>query len=335
MKVAIIGAGLIGTKRAEAVSRIPQWELRYICDLDLNRARECARKYGGEAASDWKSLVVQNDIDVIIVATYHDIAVPIVLAALENGKHVLCEKPLGRSQKESMAMVRMAEQSRKLLKTGFNYRHYPAFKKAHALINEGAIGPILYIRAVLGHAARPDYDKEWRTASAAGGGALLDPGIHLIDLLRHFLGELAWASALKQKSFWDIAHEDNIFLLLKTGDGRAAFMQASITEWKNTLSFDITGRDGYIRISGRGGFYGPQKLIWNRRWSWLSAEKQEEVQETYPDEDHSFYDELIEFKNAISENRQPMGSGYDGLAAAKIIDAIYGHVVENGEVKLS
>jgi len=334
MKVGLIGAGLIGHKRAEALSRIEGMELEYVCDTDQTKAKACAEKYGGHPVEKWED-VVQSDVSLVIVATYHNVAIPIVLACLESGKHVLCEKPLGRTSEECLKVIKVAEKSKKLIKTGFNYRHYPGFRKAYQLVQGGAVGDIQYIRSVLGHAARPDYDKEWRTdATQGGGGALLDPGIHLIDLLRYFLGDFSSCMAIRQNAFWNIAFEDNIFLLLKTKTGKSAFMQSSITEWKNNLSFEIIGTDGYIKIFGRGGFYGPQRIVWNKRWAWLGEKDPSEQEQFFSDEDVSFREELKEFQRAILEDRQPLGSGYDALYAAKVIDAIYNQK-ESGEIRLS
>lgn len=96
---------------------------------------------------------------------------PIAVAALERGKHVLCEKPLGRNVSEAQRMVDAARVHYVVLKTGFNHRHHPAIWKAHELCTSGAIGPLMFLRCVYGHGGRPGYDKEWRAdPDLAGGG---------------------------------------------------------------------------------------------------------------------------------------------------------------------
>ncbi len=324
MKVGIVGAGLIGSKRADAISRIPGVELSLQADLDLGRASVCCAKYGGQPTCDWRDIVLSSDLDLVIIATQHDAAVPIAISALEHGKHVLCEKPLGRNASESLQIVQAAERAGKILKAGFNYRYYPHVKKARSLVDEGYIGSLQYVKMVLGHAARPDYDKEWRVdAHAGGGGALLDPGIHLVDLSRYFLGNLNASSQALQNAYWKTPFEDNAFVLLTTPEGRTASLHASTTEWKNTFTIDLFGTDGYIKLQGRCGFYGRPKISYNKRWAWLNENDNVEKTEEYPDQDDSFFEETIEFIDAVRTNRQPNGSGYDALEAAKIIDLVY------------
>jgi len=324
MQVGIVGAGLIGTKRAEAVGRISELELVLQADLDLERAASCCAKHGGRPTQDWHEVVRAPGIDLVIVATQHDAAVPIAIAALQQGKHVLCEKPLGRNAEESLSIVQAAEKSGKLLKAGFNYRYYPHVMKAKQLIDAGYIGELKYVKAVLGHAARPGYEQEWRVdAKAGGGGALLDPGIHLVDLSRYFLGDFVEGFHSFQNAYWDMAFEDNAFVLMKTADGRTASIHASITEWKNTFSLDLFGTDGFVKLQGRGGFYGKPRIAWNKRWAWLNGKDNMEKVEEFDGPDESFLEETVEFVQAINELRLPNGSGYDALAAARFIDAIY------------
>ena len=170
-----------------------------------------------------------------------------------------------------------------ILKTGFNHRHHPAVWRAHELCNEGAIGPLMFIRAVYGHGGRPGYDKEWRAdADLCGGGELLDQGVHIVDLCRWFLGDfteclcrdwdlllgprlLCHPTAREAAGSRSAGLEDNAFALLRTAAGQTAQFHTSWTQWKNRFSFEVYGRDGYLRIEGLGGSYGPETLTIGRR----------------------------------------------------------------------
>jgi predicted dehydrogenase len=130
---------------------------------------------------------------------------PVTIASLESGKHVLCEKPLGRNFAEAEQMVAAAGKTGRILKTGFNHRHHPAVWKARELVRQGAIGPLMFIRAVYGHGGPPGYEKEWRAdANLSGGGELLDQGVHILDLCRWFMSDFAEAFALTGTFFWDL-----------------------------------------------------------------------------------------------------------------------------------
>ncbi len=200
-------------------------------------------------------------MDLVIVATTNDALAKVTLAAVQRGKHVLVEKPAARSAAELEPVLAAAASAGAVVQVGFNHRYHPAFRKARALIDEGALGPLLYIRGRYGHGGRIGYDREWRADPAiAGGGELLDQGVHLIDLARWFLGDFVEVSGHVATYFWDMPVEDNGFLSVRTAGGQSAWLHASCTEWKNLFSFEIFGRDGKLQIDGLGGSYGVERL---------------------------------------------------------------------------
>lgn len=320
MRVAIVGCGLIGTRRAQiAIAAADQ--VRYVFDVSKERAEALASATGA-AAVDWPE-VLASDVDAIVVATPNKFLQPTVVAALEAGKHVLCEKPLGRNATEAETMVEAAKAADRVLKTGLNHRHKQAIQAAHGLLAEGAIGRPFAIRAAYGHGGRAGYDKEWRgDPELAGGGELLDQGVHVVDLCRWFLGDFTEAIGVLGTWFWEVEPlEDNAFALLRTADGRVASFHTSWTQWRNLFRFEVLGDEGHLIVEGLGGSYGPERLTRGRRRE-EGGVPEEEVT-TFPDEDLSWAREWQEFTEATSSGRQPIGSGADGLAGARIIEAIY------------
>ncbi len=165
-----------------------------VADVALERAQAVASETGCLAVSDWQAVTGRDDLDAVVVATPNKYLLPASLAALHSGKHVLCEKPPGRNAGETQQMVEAAQASGKILKVGFNHRFHPAIWKAHAFCQQGAIGELMFMRVIYGHGGRPGYDKEWRgSADLAGGGELLDQGVHILDLCRWFLVEEFWS----------------------------------------------------------------------------------------------------------------------------------------------
>ena len=210
LRVGIIGAGLIGGKRAAAM---PGGVLVAVADKSLERAGALAKSYGAEVCETWEELVHRPDLDAVIVATSNDVISPCVVAALRAGKHVLAEKPAGRHPEDVILQVKAARETERVLCVGFNHRFHPAFQKAKKLMDDGVVGPLMYIRARYGHGGRLGYDKEWRAVpEIAGGGELLDQGVHLIDLCRWIGGEFDLSWGQTQTFFWDMPVEDNGFL---------------------------------------------------------------------------------------------------------------------------
>lgn len=176
LKVGIIGCGLIGNKRAAVIKNDPTSVLRAASDVNVINAavslKQCGAGAGGRACQDWRDMLDKEKLDAVIVATPNKYLKIISLWALQQGIHVLCEKPLGRNPWESERMVKVAGENSAILKTGFNHRHHPAIFKAHDLVSKGAIGPVYYARCIYGHGGRPGYEKEWRASrDVCGGGA--------------------------------------------------------------------------------------------------------------------------------------------------------------------
>lgn len=324
MNVGIVGAGLIGRRRAEVLQRCGQANLVIVADVDLGRARDVATKTNCcVATTRWEDVVEREDVDVVIVSTPNRFLAPISIAAIEKGKHVLCEKPLGRNPEESREIVERAIANRVKIKTGFNHRYHPAIRKAKQLADEGTIGELNFIRCRYGHGGRAGYEKEWRTnKEIAGGGELLDQGIHAIDLFRWFIGDLTEVAGFKATRFWDIHPlEDNAFALFRNEKGQIASLHASWTQWKNIFSFEIFGQDGHLTVEGLGGSYGKEHLTIGRR-SPISVPPTEEHIE-FPEDDKSWDLEWDDFSCAIKEDREPLANGYDGWEAVRMVHAVY------------
>lgn len=322
MKIGIVGCGLIGHRRALVAQKAGD-EVLLVADLQPAVVAKTAASLHTEGTQDWQKVTNHPQIDAVVVSTFNKNLLPVTLDALENGKHVICEKPLGRNAGEAKAMVQAAARCNRILKVGFNHRHHPALFKAHELAQSGKIGPLMGIRATYGHGGRPGYDQEWRAnADLAGGGELLDQGVHIVDLCRWFLGEFVQVSGMLGTWFWQVAPlEDNGFALLRTAAGQIATIHTSWTQWKNLFRFEIFGRDGYLLVEGLGGSYGVERLTLGIRRP-ESGPPDQEIWE-FPGPDISWQDEWEEFKAAVREKRQPLGNGHDGYQAARLIDAIY------------
>ena len=219
IRAAIVGCGLIGAKRAAAAAPdTKDIRIMVCCDVNPDRARALAdRLPGAEASTDWQATVRRPDIDLVFVATVHDMLAPVAAEAAGAGKHVLVEKP-GARRKHELAPVREAAlRTGALVRVGFNHRYHRAFQKAREIFESGALGEMMFIRGRYGHGGRPGYDKEWRAVpERSGGGELVDQGMHLIDLARWFLGDFTNVKAFLGTYFWDMPVEDNAFLLLRT-----------------------------------------------------------------------------------------------------------------------
>ena len=318
--IGIVGCGLIGNKRAAALAGA---QLVACADIVAERAETLAQKHPGATATvDWRQLVARPDLDVVIVATTNNLLTEIACAALEAGKHVLVEKPAARSVEELDRLMAAAQGAKKLVRVGFNHRYHPALRKARELFENGALGPLMFVRGRYGHGGRLGYEKEWRANPAlSGGGELVDQGVHLIDLARWFLGEFTSVAGRATTYFWKMPVDDNAFLMLHTAGGQTAFLHVSCTEWKNLFSLEIYGRDAKVHIEGLGGSYGLERLTFYKMLPQMG--RPETTCWEYPGADSSWVSEFAEFLEDIRLCREPSAGLSAARAALQVVENIY------------
>lgn len=320
MNVGIVGCGLIGKKRADSFGAAAT--LVACADKTLERATALAGKWKARASADWESVVAAPDVDLVVVATPHDSLAAITLAAVRAGKHVLVEKPAARSANELAPVAAEAKKTGALVRVGFNHRFHRAFRKARELVDAGALGPLMFVRARYGHGGRVGMEKEWRSNVAlSGGGELIDQGVHLIDLARWFLGDFTQVDGTAQTYFWDQPVDDNAFLMLRTATQQVAWLHASTTEWKNTFSMEIYGKVGKLHIDGLGGSYGTEKLTFYQMTPEMGPPPTTTWE--YPMADDSWTAELHTFLEDIRLKRQPSPNLDDAVAALRVVESIY------------
>lgn len=316
LRVALVGCGNVGRRRAGIVAADPAARLVAVSDLDAGRAAAVARETGAEAG-EWQTAVGRADVDAVIVSATNDTHAPVGLAALAAGKHVLIEKPLARTPEEAVTLVEAAAAAGRTLQTGFNHRWYPSIQKARELVDAGAIGEPIMARCRYGHGARQGWEGEWFTQRAlSGGGTFLDNGVHALDLFRWFLGDFREATGMVAALAWPVAPcEDNGIGVFRTADGRLALLHSSWTQWDPVFSFEVFGRSGFVHatsretliLGGRGAAIGPVPTqTWHR-----------------PGPNESWEDDWREFTAAIREGRPPLADGRAGLEAIRLAHAVY------------
>jgi predicted dehydrogenase len=321
--VGIVGCGVVGAKRARAVAADPGSRLVAVADVDRERAERLASEHPPCLAADhWDAVLARDDVNLVIVATTNDALAPVTAAAVARGKHVLVEKPAARSAAELLPVVAAAKDAAVRVKVGFNHRFHPAIQKARELFDGGAVGPLMYIRARYGHGGRLGYDREWRAdPEVAGGGELVDQGVHLIDLARWFAGDFTHVRGHLETFFWRMPVEDNAFLHLSTMTGQVAWLHVSCTEWKNLFSFEIFGRDGKLQVDGLGGSYGTERLTFYRMLPAMGPP--ETTTWEYPGEDGSWSAEYRHLLAGLGSGQPLSGGIEDALAVLEIVRQIY------------
>lgn len=331
IQVGIVGSGLMGHRRAEAIKDTRGSRLVAVTDLDIKKAEALAQKYNALAEKDWQALVRRKDIDVVIISVPNKFLAPIAVEALRNGKHLLCEKPLGRNVVEARKIIAAALKYKRLVKVGFNHRFHAAIIKAKEIFDRGEIGRIMFIRGRYGQGGRKGMEREWRfNKDISGGGELLDQGVHLIDLCRFFAGEFNEVFGIVETKFWKAKVEDNAFMILKN-KAVTASLHVSATQWKNLFSFEIFGDKGFLTVDGKGGSYGKEKLVFGRRKPEFGVPKIKTFEFA---RDTSWEGEWKNFLNVLNKKEKMIGTPKDGLRANQIVETVYSSSKSKQSVKL-
>ena len=310
----IVGCGLVGRKRADALRAVGV-PLRALVDADPDRARCLAEHLQAdvELAPSLPEAITRPDIDFAVVATTHDALASSTVAALDAGCDVLVEKPGARHVDELDAVDEAARRSGRLVRVGYNHRFHPGVQAAHRAVTDGRFGALFSVRARYGHGGRPGYEREWRgDAERSGGGELLDQGSHLIDLTRFLAGDVKLAFAELRTDYWQTPVEDNAYLALRTSAGAFAWLHASWTEWKNCFEMELALQSARLDLRGLGGSYGPERLVTHAMSPELGPPTTAE--QVWPGQDESWRQEMADVRDAL-EGRPAIGADLDDARA--------------------
>jgi predicted dehydrogenase len=278
VRILVVGHGLIGRQRANAIHVLSQ---AGSCSLagtvdPLPRSPEL---YGGAPHFAQFGDVPQDRYDAAVIAVPHHLAGDLTRAVLAQLKPVLVEKPMGLHGAEARTLADAARGTASFV--GYNYRFLPTFLEAMARIQRGELGPLRNIDMVLAHGGNPRSAEGWKLDPArAGGGVILDPGVHLFDLLLCLEPRLRLLHAAATRGFWKTGIEEDLVALFGHGN-LLATARVSHIRWINTFRIEIGGDSGYVIIEGRGGSYGAQTIRYGRRWGWNdgSGRAQRETEE--------------------------------------------------------
>lgn len=320
MNLAIIGAGLIGKKRALALPK--NVRLSAICDIDEIKGKKFAEEFACTYKSDWKEVVKDPTIQALVISTTNNWLSPIAAAAILRNKHVLIEKPGAKNINDFNKIIKAYKKNPVVVMFGYNHRYHPSIIKAKNIVDSKKYGDILFIRARYGHGARLEYEKEWRfQKNISGGGELLDQGSHLIDLTNYFLGRMDNIKGLTKNVFWKSELEDLAFLILQNSSNQTALLSATCVEWKNIFSFEIMLKTAKIQIDGLGRSYGKEKLTLYKMKPEMGPPDTKEF--IFEGEDLSWQIENKLFFERIRKNDLSSKSLDDAYYVLKTINQIY------------
>ena len=326
LRVGIAGYGVVGKRRRACVDRNVHLQLVAVSDRTFSgdgKLSDGVRYY-----PDYRQLL-DEELDILIVCLTNDIAPDATIAGLEKGFHVFCEKPPGKDVEDIMRVIRCEKAHPRLkLMYGFNHRYHESVQDALKILRSGELGRIVNLRGVYGKSKLITFNQpDWRTKrEIAGGGVLLDQGIHMLDLMRLFAGEFVEVHSFISNSHWGYNVEDNAYALMRTSGGIVGMLNSSATQWRHRFNLDINLDRGSIIL---GGILSGSKSYGAETLTVVSADPDKDngdpkEQTTRYNRDPSWEEEINSFTECILADRVvESGSSLDALDTMKLVYKIY------------
>ena len=323
-KVGIIGYGKMGQTRHQAINELDCAEVVAISEPNL-----VGKQVENLPNLSHDEIIGHPDIDAILIATPNYLNKPLTIKALNAGKHVFCEKPPCFTAADMMEIREAEKASGKRLMYGFNHRHHDSVMRMKEIVDSKQYGNILWMRGRYGKSVTPDYCDQWRAKKElAGGGILIDQGIHMLDLFLYLAGDFDSVKAEVSNLYWKMDVEDNAFVILRNTDTNCvASLHSTMTQWRHLFALEVFLEKGYMVLNGlitSTMSYGKEILtIAKSRSAAPAATWQDEVKTEYLS-NNSWRYEMGQFFDAIREDRPvKIGNSDDALRLMTIIDKIY------------
>ena len=324
-RVGIAGFGVVGKRRKHYIDLHPNMKVVGICD----------RSFSSDSKSDdvnyFKNIadLLAQDLDILFVCLTNDVAAGVTISGLQRGFHVFCEKPPGRDVGEILSVIECEKNHPGVkLMYGFNHRYHESVQEALSIVRSHTLGRVISLRGLYGKSKIVTFDQpDWRTKRAiAGGGVLLDQGIHMVDLMRLFAGEFIDVQSYVTNSHWRYDVEDNAYALMRTADGVIGMLSSSATQWRHRFELDVNLENGSITLEGilsGTKSYGAETLTVAYADHIEGRGDPREVKTSY-NNDPSWADEIGQFMGFIMK-KEPVtaGSSLDALNTMKLVYKIY------------
>jgi predicted dehydrogenase len=326
LRVGIAGYGTVGKKRHKYIDLNSNLELIAICDKNFSNDIFIKKKI--ERFEHHEDLLKLN-LDILFVCLTNDIQPKVTIKALSLGIHVFCEKPPGRNIQDILDVIEVEKQNPSLkLMYGFNHRYHDSVQDAIKMIKSEKLGDIINIRGVYGKSNLITFNQpDWRTKrEIAGGGVLLDQGIHMLDLIRLFAGNFNEIKSFVSNSFWNHDVEDNAYAIMKNQNGVIAMIHSSATQWRHRFNLEINLQKGSIIL---GGFLSGTKSYGNETLTFIYADTEKDNGDPREEsirynKDPSWEREVNTFVSSVINN-EPIknGSSKDALETMQMVYRIY------------
>jgi predicted dehydrogenase len=322
LKVGIAGFGVVGKRRRQYIEQNPAFRMTAVSDIAIEREGEGVD--GVRYFNNYERLY-ECGLDVLFVCLPNYLAADATIRALQRGMHVFCEKPPACNVRDIKRVIEVERQNPDVrLKYGFNHRYHYSVIEAKKVIDAGKYGKVNNVRGIYGKSNIIPFSGEWRSErKLAGGGILLDQGIHMLDMIRYFTGDYQEIKSFVSNDYWKHDVEDNAYAIMRNADGCVAMLHSTATQWQHKFRLEITLNEASIELTGilsGSKSYGQETLRIIPRKEESRIGSFEETTTSYLD-DHSWRDEVNEFADIVV-HRKPVENG-NSMDALKVMEMVF------------
>jgi predicted dehydrogenase len=317
LRVGVVGAGVVLSRyHMPAINGVPEVVRSIVVDADAERARRAADRYGFPRwSSDLADAARNSDLAIVLVP--NGMHAQVSRDLLSQGIHVLCEKPMARNVEECLTMIDAARHGRALLCIGHNRRFRPHLYLARQLLRKGLFGDIVNIEAEEGSPTDWPRSDSYFDPVQAGGGALLDVGVHSIDLIRWLVGEFEEVEYKGNGTERSVESEAEVLFRLSTG-GKGKIVVSRTRHLAQRLT--LTGNEGFVEI----GLWDPHLAVRSARGkAFQNLRRLDAAVSRRPPQDSSFVEQLRHFVSAIRCEENLLVTGEEGMATVDVVCRAY------------
>jgi predicted dehydrogenase len=307
----LVGCGRIAQTHLQAMENIPECKLKGVVDVREQVAKSVADQYGCRSYSDYQHVLEGNHVDAVIICTPPNTHSEIATFFLENGVHVICEKPFAINSEHATIMVKKAEEKGCLLMMASKFRYVEDIIKAKGIVESGILGEIVLFENVF--CSKVDMKDRWNSnKEIAGGGVLIDNGSHSVDIARFLLGPVTKVQTEEGKRVQKLEVEDTTRLYFRTKYDVMGAVDLSWSIHKEQESYvDIFGTDGVLSIGWKCSKYRQSEKM-----HWVTFGK------GY-DKIAAFSAQIKNFIDSIKGQAVPLINATESLESVKVIEAAY------------
>ncbi len=323
LNFALIGCGRIAQTYLQVMSTLPECKLKGVVDIREQAAKGVANQYNCKAYTDYHDVLEGNHIEAVVICSPPNTHAEIATFFLENGVHVLCEKPFAINSEQAALMVQKAEEKDCLLMMASKFRYVEDIIKAKGIVESGILGEIILFENVF--CSKVDMKDRWNSnKEIAGGGVLIDNGSHSVDIARFLLGPIGKVQTEEGKRVQKLEVEDTARLYFRTKSDVLGAVDLSWTIHKEQESYiDLFGTEGVLSIGWRCSKYRQSEKL-----HWVTFGK------GY-DKMAAFSAQVKNFIESIKGKAIPLINGIDGMESVKVIEAAYKSAAVNKWVEVA